>query len=475
VLYSQNYELLCTLKSEAEKKLWGTLMNNDIEQVYIALENKERYLARQTIVTSFREALDVLLAIAEALVQDIPDDVVARESIAGQRLAELPCHILGCQHVTIAVVEQQSDILYPIGVAGITSEHEQQWREGIGGVRIQSLLGDTHQRSQLQMGEILTLDMASTVMKSFSSVVVLAPICRGEQLLGLLLLDYGHVHPRHTSDELALIKAVSTLAALIIEREKAQRERDKALTALREANEQLEHMNKSKSEFISLVSHDFRSTLTTIQGFSEMMCQEDLSIADMKEFAVDIHLDAQRLSHMVSDMLDLERLETGRMHLTYGWLDLNTILTEVVQRMRLTIEHHTIQLKLANALPVLMGDAEKLTYVIEILLNNAIKYSPDGGEVCISSAVEAGAVHVCVQDNGIGIPADAINSIFERYEHVGTDAKRTFTGTGLSTVRQIVRMHGGQVWAESVLGEGSLFHFTVQFVNGPAHINSLLS
>ena len=450
-------------------------MNNDIEQVYIALENKEHYLTRQAIVTSFKEALDVLLAMAEALVQDIPDGAVALESIAGQRLAELPCHILGCHHVTIAAIEQQSNILYPIGVAGITSEHEQQWREGIHGVHIQSLLVEPSKLLQLQAGEILTLDTSYTVMKSFSSVVVLAPIRRGDQLLGVLLLDYGHVHPHHTADELALIKAVSTLAALIIEREKAQRERDDALAALREANKQLEWLNKRKSDFVSVISHEFRAAVTTIQGFSEMMYQEDLSVADMKEFAVDIYQDAKRLSHMVSEMLDLEHLEAGRMQLTYNWLDINEVLMEVVQRVRPVAEHHTIQMKLANALPVLMGDIEKLTQAIEILLSNAIKYSPDGGEIYISSALEGGAVHICVQDTGIGISVDAIDRIFEGYERIGTDTQKTRVGTGLSVVRQIVRMHGGQVWAESVLGEGSLFHFTVQFVNGPPHIAGLLS
>ena len=451
-------------------------MNNDTEQVYIALENKEQHLTRQSIVTSFKEVLGGLLTIVEALIESVPGDDGTQESIAGQRLAELPCHILGCQQVMLAIVEQQADTLYPMSIAGITSEHEQQqWRENMQGMSIQSLLGDTEKLSRLQRGEILIMDMAYTMMKKNPSIVVFAPICREEQLLGLLLLDYGRVYPRHTSDELGLIEAVSKLAILLIERERAKRERDTALAALYEANAQVEQMTKIKSEFVSVVGHEFRSALTTIQGFSEMMCQQDLDIADMKEFAVDIHLDAQRLSQMVSDMLDLERMETRRMHLTLNWLDLNALIMEVVHQIQPTIEHHSIQLKLATALPVLMGDAERLKQAIEILLCNAIKHSPNGGEICISSAVERGAIHICVQDNGIGIPADAINRIFELHERVRTDAKKIDTGLGLSTVRQIVRMHGGQVWAESVYGEGALFHFTVQFVNGPAHINGLLS
>ena len=138
---------------------------------------------------------------------------------------------------------------------------------------------------------------------------------------------------------------------------------------------------------------------------------------------------------------------------------------------------HRVRLRLATALPVLMGDVDKLTQVVENLLSNAIKYSAEGSEIFITSSVESGRVHVCVQDSGVGIPAEAIDRIFERYERVEMGTRHTVTGTGLglSIVRQIVQMHGGQVWAESVVGEGSLFHFTVQFTTNPVNINGLLT
>ncbi len=269
----------------------------------------------------------------------------------------------------------------------------------------------------------------------------------------------------------------TALATLRNECEKAQSERNNALMALQEANEQLEHLHKSKSEFVSIMSHEFRSALTTIQGFSEMMCQRDLSIEDMKEFAVDIYQDAQHLSRMINDMLDLERMEMGRMQLHYDWLDLNAVITGVVNRIQPAAEQHKIEVKLANALPILIGDTAKLAQAIEQLLNNAIKYSPDGGDVLISSAVTGGAVHVCVQDKGIGIPVDAINRIFERYERVETKVNKIIpsTGLGLALVRQIVGMHSGQVWAESVFGEGSSFHFTIPFVKTHTNMRGLLS
>ncbi len=454
-------------------------MNNEIEQQsYIALENKEHYLTHQPDAASFNEGLDVLLSMAEALVQDLSlEQGTVHESIVEQHVDILPRHMLGWQHVSIAVLEQQTDMLYPVAVLGMTTECEQQWRESIQGTRIQSLLGDADKMTRLQAGEILLTDSAYTASRNLSTALVVAPIYVDGHLAGVLLLDNGQVQPHHTADELTLIKTISRLGTLVIKRERMQRERNNALVALREANEQLEHMNKIKSDFVSVVSHEFRSALTTIQGFSEMMCCEDWSVAEMKEFAVDIHLDAKRLSRMISDMLDLERMATGSMQLRQGWLDLNTIIMEVVNRVSPTSELHTLRFKLANALPVLIGDAGKLTQVIENLLDNAIKYSPDGGEVCISSWVEGGAVHVSVQDHGIGISADAINRIFERYERVKSDAHHILPGTGLglSIVRQIVHMHGGQVWAESVLGEGSCFYFTVQFASSPMNVNGLLS
>lgn len=263
---------------------------------------------------------------------------------------------------------------------------------------------------------------------------------------------------------------------LITEYEKVQSERDNALTALHEAKEQLELLHKSKSEFVSVIRHEFRSALTTIQGFSEMIYKGNLSTAEMKEFALDIYQDAQHLSYMINDMLHLEHMEMSRLQLHCSWLDLNSIIMEVVNRIQQTTMQHTIHTKLANALPVLIGDAEKLSQVIENLLDNAIKYSPDGGDVYVSNAVEGGSVHVCVQDNGIGIPAEAINRIFERYERVETKINQIIpsTGLGLALVRQIVRMHGGQIWVESVLGEGSSFHFTVKFVNNSTNVTGQL-
>lgn len=454
-------------------------MNNESgSQSPIALEQKkEQSPDRRSATPSFNETLDVLLAIAEALVQDTPDEESTQESSTGRRLTELAQRILGCQYVGLAVLDAQNDQLQSLAIACSKTEHEQKWRESINGVRLQSLVGTEEQALSLRAGEIIPLHTIYTLFGSHTSFLVIAPIHMSGHLLGILLFDYGQRQPHPWSDEQMLISAISRFAALVIERGKAQHEHEQALSALREANEQLEYMNKIKSDFVSVVSHEFRSALTTIQGFSEMMYEEDLSVSEMKEFAVDIQQDAKRLSRMISDMLDLERMEAGSIRLNCNWLDLNAVIMEAANHMRQIAPHHTIRLRLANALPVLMGDVDKLTQVVENLLSNAIKYSADGSEIFVNSCVEGGAVHVYVQDQGIGIPPEAIDRIFERYERIETGTRHTVTGTGLglSIVRQIVQMHGGQVWAESVVGEGSLFHFTVQFTTNPVNLNGLLT
>ncbi len=228
----------------------------------------------------------------------------------------------------------------------------------------------------------------------------------------------------------------------------------------RAAMEQLERVNRAKSEFVSIVSHEFRTPLTGIQGFSEMMKDEDLTIAEMKEYAADINKDAQRLNRMITEMLDLDRMEAGRMTLHREPADLNAIVSEAADRVRPNAPEHPISLRLDVALPALSADRDKLTQVVANLLSNAVKYSPTGGEIVVVTSRDGTSAHLTVSDHGMGIPVDRLESIWERYSRIETDKTRGIQGTGLGLpiVRQIVTMHGGKVWAESMIGRGSTFH-----------------
>jgi PAS domain S-box-containing protein len=222
----------------------------------------------------------------------------------------------------------------------------------------------------------------------------------------------------------------------------------------------LERLNELKSEFVALVSHEFRTALVGIQGFSEMIRDEDLPIAELRGFAGDINNDAERLNRMINDMLDLDRIEAGRLILHVQPTDLNALVQRAVERASASSFHHFITAKLDGATPIVRCDADRITQVLANLLSNAIKYSPSGGEVVVSSQVSEGNAEVSVRDHGIGIAPEFIKRLFGRYERYEKTSNQVLgTGLGLAITRQIIELHGGRIWVDSAVGVGSDFRF----------------
>ena len=236
-----------------------------------------------------------------------------------------------------------------------------------------------------------------------------------------------------------------------------------ALEAQRNANLNLEKLDRTKSEFLSIVSHEFRTALTGIQGFSELIREGGLESDEVRAYGAYIFNDADRVNRLIGDMLDLDRMESGRMTMRAGNVDINEVLTEAIARAvpgAITID---FKADLDPRLPIVAGDRDRLIQVVSNLVNNAVKYSPEGGTVTLSSRAEDGFALVSVTDSGIGIPADEIGHVFERFRRVRSGAAQSIPGTGLglTIVKQIVEMHGGKIWVESAVGLGSSFHFTI--------------
>ncbi|HYM97581.1 MAG TPA: ATP-binding protein, partial [Candidatus Sulfotelmatobacter sp.] len=231
-----------------------------------------------------------------------------------------------------------------------------------------------------------------------------------------------------------------------------------------------ETLNRLKSEFMSMVSHEFRTALTGIQGYSELMAMQEVTPEEVKEFSGDINADALRLNRMITEMLDLDRIESGRISLTLARLDLNRVLCDAADRARVTTTKHAIVTDLDPRVPPLDGDGDRLTQVVANLLSNAIKYSPDGGEILVSSRLADGEVTVSVKDRGPGIPPEFRTKIFGRYARYEGAGKAQVVGTGLglAIAQQIIQMHKGRIWVESTVGEGSVFSFTLPVASSPA-------
>src|SRR5204863_1150574 len=285
------------------------------------------------------------------------------------------------------------------------------------------------------------------------------PLIRAGQCLGVLTVRSTLPTARFDDEDARLLslfgdQAVATLTtAELVEQQ-------------RRAVEQLEKLNSAKSNFVSIVSHEFRTPLTGIQGFSELMRDEDLTVTEMKEYAGDINKDAQRLNRMITEMLDLDRMESGQMTLNRERTDINAVVTDAAERLGPNAARHPIQLNLDPDLPLVEIDTDKVKQVLLNLLSNAVKYSPDGGPIAITTRVEGEMVHVFVRDSGMGIPPDSLEKVFERYSRLESGATRYIQGTGLGLPisRQIIEMHGGRAWVESTLGEGSVFQFTLPLV-----------
>jgi two-component system, sensor histidine kinase and response regulator len=237
---------------------------------------------------------------------------------------------------------------------------------------------------------------------------------------------------------------------------------------------ELERINRLKSEFMSMVSHEFRTALTGIQGYSEVMTTEEVAPDEVKQFAGDINSEALRLNRMITEMLDLDRIESGRIELHLEPVDLNKLVSGIAERARMVSSRHEIVLSLGHVLPAIEGDGDRLTQVVTNLLSNAVKYSPEGGEVLVATCVVDGNVEVSVRDHGPGIPPEFIKKIFGRYERYEGAGKAQVVGTGLGLAisQQIIQLHKGRIWVESTVGEGSTFRFTIPVPGRGARLES---
>ena len=243
--------------------------------------------------------------------------------------------------------------------------------------------------------------------------------------------------------------------ALLAERWRRRLLRDAESTAL--ANlAVLERLNKLKSEFLTRISHEFRTALVGIEGFSEVIRDsEHLDAHDVKAFATDIHQDAERLERAFDEMLELDRMESGRTVLQIVRVDIDQVIGDVVEKIRAENPGRTITTRLDNSLPSLPCDREKVSQVLMNLVGNAIKFSSAGSEVLVTSEADTDQVTVTVQDHGPGMPHN-----FDARLFAGANGG-SGTGLGLPIARQIIEMHGGRIWFDSSAGQGTSFHFTL--------------
>ncbi|HEY0431206.1 MAG TPA: ATP-binding protein [Pyrinomonadaceae bacterium] len=230
---------------------------------------------------------------------------------------------------------------------------------------------------------------------------------------------------------------------------------------------QLKEYEKLKSDMISLMSHELRTPLTSINGFAELLTADDELPEQAKEFVTIIANESQRLSRMINTFLAVTKLQRqDKQEVLKIPLRLDEIVRETVAGLQKAAKKRRIRLveQPTQRLPPVAADKSMITQAIKNLVSNAIKYSPERTTVTVSTALEAEAVRLCVEDRGFGIPAEARDRVWEKFYRVvrdDQDKDEESTGLGLSFVREVVEQHGGTVGLESEVGRGSKFSFTL--------------
>ncbi len=226
-------------------------------------------------------------------------------------------------------------------------------------------------------------------------------------------------------------------------------------------------VEQMKDEFVSTVSHELRTPLASIIGFTEMLLsgQPGELTPTQREFLDISYQSSQRLLHLVEDLLAVSRIEAGRLQLSFEPLRMERLAASIVEAIKPLAEDKEIALSVESPaqLPSIEGDRNRLEQVINNLLSNAIKFTPEGGRVAITLAREDDHIKVGVADTGVGIPPDEISLLFQKFSRASSAAERAVEGTGLGLYisKAIVERHGGRIWAESALGKGSTFWFTL--------------
>jgi signal transduction histidine kinase len=273
--------------------------------------------------------------------------------------------------------------------------------------------------------------------------------------IGAIFVGRDYVGPFSDKD-IALLKTFADQAVIAIQNARLFRE-------IREKSAQLEVANRHKSEFLANMSHELRTPLNAIIGFSEVLGEKYFGELNPKqlEYAKDIHSSGKHLLSLINDILDLSKIEAGRMELEVSSFDLPSALSNAMTLIRERAQRHGIALGLEvdRELGEVEADERKFKQIMLNLLSNAVKFTPDGGKVDVSAKRLNGKVEVAVRDTGIGIAPEDQAAVFEEFKQVGRDrmGKAEGTGLGLALTRRFVELHGGAIRLESAPGKGSTF------------------
>jgi signal transduction histidine kinase len=303
-------------------------------------------------------------------------------------------------------------------------------------------------------------------LTSGNRAITIMPMMRGDEAIGLL--SVVRLVPGPLSDkQIALLNSFAAQAVIAIENMRLFRE-------IEDKNHQLEAASRHKSEFLANMSHELRTPLNAIIGFSEVLAEKMFGEINDKqaEYLADILESGRHLLSLINDILDLSKIEAGRMELEPADFDLPGAIDNALTLVRERAHRHGITLlrNVDERLGMIFADERKVKQVLLNLLSNALKFTPAGGRIDVQAIVRDGDVEISVTDTGVGIAPEDQVAVFEEFRQVGATAKKIEgTGLGLAISRKFIELHRGKIWAKSEMGAGATFTFTLPLTHDQHH------
>jgi signal transduction histidine kinase/CheY-like chemotaxis protein len=371
-------------------------------------------------------------------------------------IVEVSCRETGADRASLMLLNEDGETMTIQAAVGLPQEVVEttsiRLGEGISGIvaqRREPVVLDSGAPPSGEFKRLMKLDLISSA--------ICVPLTVRQELIGVLNLSkLGRNTSPFTAGSLELASVLAGQSAIAIKNARLFAETQRAYSELKK-------LDKLKSEFINIASHELRTPLTVLLGYAALL--DEQADETTKRYTQSVIQSANRLNELVTDMLNLRYLEAGEMELQLQPLEVSAVAEAVVHELGLLAEEKAqlITIDVPSDTPVVWADARKMHLILSSLVSNAIKFTPQGGEIKIAAAMSEDQLTVSVRDTGIGIPAEELDRLFDRFYQVGESLRREHQGLGLglSIAKELVKLHQGKVWLESEVGKGSAAFFTI--------------
>jgi GAF domain-containing protein len=434
------------------------LLKTFADQAVIAVENVRLFKALEARTGELTQSVEKLTALGEVSravsstleVETVLDTIVSRASqLAGAAGCSIYEYDEGAQQFELRATHHDDP-------AFVEALRASPLRKGEGLMGRAAEMREPIQIPDITQPGAYRSSVRDTLTRFGYRALLAVPLLREDQIIGSLSLT-RKTPGEYAPEVIDVLKSFATQSALAIQNARLFRE-------IADKSAQLEAASRHKSEFLANMSHELRTPLNAIIGFSEILAEKMFGDINEKqtEYLQDILESGRHLLSLINDILDLSKIEAGRMELELSEFDLPTAIENSLILVRERASRRGIRLgsTVDGRLGMISGDERKVKQVLLNLLSNALKFTPEGGQIDVGARLDGEMAEVSVADTGIGIAPEDQEAVFEEFRQVGTaDKKAEGTGLGLALSRKFIELHGGTIWLKSQLGSGSTFTF----------------